>query len=211
MLVDKYDVNEDGAISDTELLSQVSVSPLALCCGRVGAGLEAWATDSSGGLSSCTALADRMCVAAYVCRCVCPVAQLEHLCSHEITHVTSRTWSQPSRVRYQSQYPPELPMHVPRPESPEQRRVRVSEAPSSRERAMSPEVVRTVVISAVAQPKRDRSRSRSRCAECHRAMSSGTASREPRHCRVVTVSHLVVNASGSGVLSLLLLLLLLLL
>ena len=209
MLVDKYDVNEDGAISDTELLSQVSVGPLALCRGRGRAGGVGYRLQWR--LSSCTALADRMCVAAYVCRCVCPVAQLEHLCSHEITHVTSRTWSQPSRVRYQSQYPPELPMHVPRPESPEQRRVRVSEAPSSRERAMSPEVVRTVVISAVAQPKRDRSRSRSRCAECHRAMSSGTASREPRHCRVVTVSHLVVNASGSGVLSLLLLLLLLLL
>ena len=130
MLVDKYDVNEDGAISDTELLSQVSVGPLALCRGRGRAGGVGYRLQWR--LSSCTALADRMCVAAYVCRCVCPGEQLEHLCSHEITHVTSRTWSQPSRVRYQSQYPPELPMHVPRPESPEQRRVRVSESPSSR-------------------------------------------------------------------------------
>ncbi len=152
MLVDKYDVNEDAAISDTELLAHVRTGIhcklIAICLlfSAFPPTLEASPQHS------------RVCSPRIA-------TQLEHMCMEDVTHVTSRKWSQPTRVRYQSQYPPELPMHVPRPGSPEQRRVAqlsTTESPSSRERAMSPEVVRTVVISATGQPKRDRSRSRSR-------------------------------------------------
>jgi hypothetical protein len=94
-----------------------------------------------------------------------------------VSHVTSRMWSQPARTRFQSDYPPELPMHVPPAPSPSAAGEAASPSgavPSPHERAMSPtaEVVRTVVITASGHSKREgRSKSRGRCGhECARAV-----------------------------------------
>jgi hypothetical protein len=124
MLVSKYDINEDGFISDTELLAHVRRSRCACAC----------------------------CVCALcttVCVCVC-VMQLEHLCGKPSTHITSRMWNQPTRSRYQSPYPPEMPMFVPRPSSPA---IADSLLSTSRQDVGTPEVVRTIVLSGSAQGK----------------------------------------------------------
>jgi hypothetical protein len=173
MLVDKYDVNEDRFISDTELLSHVRVPyprnfPLPQPSPPAPFPAGYWPMGFCMlSRRSCSTKRRFLWMHAPPSP---PLGQLEHLCMDHVTHVTSRMWSQPVRARFQSPYPPELPMHVPA-ASPAAaaHSSGPSAAPASRDRAMSPEVVRTVVISATGHSRhegrsRSRGRSRPRCA-----------------------------------------------